>query len=135
MLLGLDPVMRGEGASEVRRFVGMPSANGLRGAGRMMPRDAVRASIAHRVVNRRDAIPFLDRLAREIVLHSLAERMHHAAHLVAGHDAALAELAFPHMHFGAAYVGLRDLGDETTGGRLGNIVLVEFDLVRARNET
>src|SRR5258708_393388 len=39
------------------------------------------------------------------------------------------------MHFRTAYVGLRDLGDESAGRRLGDVIFVELDLVRARNET
>ena len=61
--------------------------------------------------------------------------MHYAAHFVAGHDAAPSELTLPHMHFGAAYVGLGDLGDESSDGRFRNIVFVEFDLMRAWNES
>src|SRR5579872_5372833 len=136
MLFGFYPVVGREGAGEVRRLIRMARADSLRGARRMLAGNAIRASIAHRVVNRRDAIAFLDWLAGEIRLGPLAERMHHATHLVSRHNAASpAEFAPPHMHLGAAYVGLGDLGDETSGGRLGNVVFAKFDFVRAWNKT
>ena len=134
MLIGLDDVVRGEGRGEMRRLVGMARAHHLGRACGVIAADAVDASIADGVVNRRDSIAFLDRHPRPVGAHARAERLDAPAHLMPRHHAALAELALPHMHFGTAYVGLRDRRDDPTGGRRRNVVLVKFNLVSGRNK-
>src|SRR5258708_3939095 len=51
MLLGFYEVMRRESRGEMRRLVRMARANDLGGAGRMIPTDAIRASIADGVID------------------------------------------------------------------------------------
>ena len=89
----------------------MARADDLGGAGGMIAGDAVRASIAYGVVNRRDSIAFLDRHAGPIFVDAVAERLDAAAHLVTGHHAAASELSLPHMHFGTTDIGLSYGGD------------------------
>src|SRR5258705_8927289 len=66
MLLGFYEVMRREGRGEMRRLIRMPRADDLGGAGRMIPCDAVRTSIAYGVIDRRDSVAFLDWHTRPI---------------------------------------------------------------------
>src|SRR5258708_15402104 len=129
VLVGLYDIVRCEGGSEMRRLIGMPRTDDLGGARRMIPADAVHASIAHRIVDRRDPIAFLYRHACPIRAYARAERLDAPAHLMPRHHAAPPELALPHMHFRAAYVGLRDGRNETASGRRGDVILVEFNFV------
>ena len=118
----------------MRRFIGMPRADDLGSARGVIPADAIDASIADRVVNRRDSIAFLDRHAGPIGFHARAERLDAPRHLVSRHHAAPPELALPHMHFGTAYVGLSHGSEQAACRSGGKIVFVEINFVGSGNE-
>src|ERR1700682_1170157 len=104
----------------------MPRADDLGGAGRMIARDTIRASIADSVVDRRDSIAFLDRNACPIGAQARAERLDSPAHFVTGHDPAPSELALPHMYFGTANVGLSNRRDKSARNRRWHLVLLKL---------
>src|SRR6267378_2816437 len=125
MLLGLYEVMRRESRGEMRRLVRMPRANDLGSAGRMIPGDTIRASIADGVIDRRDSIAFLDRHARPIGAQPNPERLDPPTHLMTGHDPAPSELALPHMHFRTANVGLSNRRNQSASNRRRNLVFMK----------
>src|SRR5271154_4152728 len=135
MLVGAYDVMGREGGDEVRCIVRMASAYHLVEAGGLVPTNAIGTAVANAIVNRRDTIACLDRLARPINLNAVAQCQYPPTHLVARHGAvSSAELPPPHMHLRAAYVGLCNLGENAAGWRCRDVVFMEINLVGGGDE-
>jgi hypothetical protein len=136
MLSGLDAVMGREGWGEMGRLVRMGMAHHVVETCRLISGHAVNTAIADNIGDRCDPIPGLDRNSGPIGSDAFAQSQYAATHLVARHHAAAtANLAFPHMNFRAADVGLGDFRDQSVRLGVGNLVLVKFDGVRAGDES
>src|SRR5215472_8438700 len=135
MLVGLDKVMGGEGGGEMRGHIGMRHAQAPADASRMITGHAIVASVAHRVIDRRDAVANFYRNAGPVLAHALTEGVDYSAHLMARHHSAPPQnLTLPHVDFGAADVGLGNFGHHSAGEGIGNIVLEELKFMVFGNE-
>src|SRR5690349_13733503 len=120
--------MRGEGREKMWRFIRMASADEFVEARGLVSAHAIHASIAYRVIDRRDAVAGLDRSSSPVGFDTLAERHHASAHLMTRHGpVAAAEFTAPHVDLGATHVRLSHIEDKTSCGRRGNFIFVKFD--------
>jgi hypothetical protein len=108
----------------------MPSAENPVGTGGLITAHAVVASVAHAVIDGRNAIATLDRSPCPVSFDPVTEFEHAATHLMTRHRAvASTELAPPDMDLRTANIGLCHVGNKSSGWRRRNIVLVEIDFV------